>query len=53
MSDPIVYVPFSGGTKLAYTLGSLSAHQRNAILMAFHWWVNGGPFFMLTGSFWF
>ena len=36
-------------TQLAYNLGLPSVCQWNAILMAFRWWADGGPFLVVTG----
>ena len=33
-------------SKRTYILGPLSAHQRNAITMAFRWWADGDPYFV-------
>ena len=37
-------------TKLALIVWPQSAHQRNAILMAFHWRADDGPLFVVFGS---
>ena len=43
--SPMCYVPKSRFTisQPANNLGPLSAHQRNAIFMAFRWWAESGP----------
>ena len=37
-------------TKLAFNVGQSSAHQRNAIQIAFCWRADDGPFIMIFGS---
>ena len=37
-------------TKPAFNVGPSSAHQRNAILMAFHWWADDSPIKVVFGS---
>ena len=37
-------------TKPVINVGSSSARQRNAISMAFRWWVDGGPLLVIFGN---